>query len=238
MKQQHHYDMAISDPYCQEPDFLQAVASDTALANLRDQQLNQDQQLLEAFGRAPEPSSEHLDAIMSISDQPTTARKFWSPSGYFALAASVILSVFGAQFMMQSNTYNQDLALHALSHAAHGHSYAGVTNTHPSLDKLNLHLASYNTSLTQANDVIWNKDCDFEGITSAHLVYQHQESRINVYLVPDSYDFKQVELAFSNEKYAGTIKKLGTNYLIVVAQKNIDTTPFKQQLEQQMLWQI
>jgi len=235
---QQHYDMAISDPYCQDPDFLQAVVHDTNLAALRDAQIEQDQQLAAAFSQAPEPSSEHLAAVMSICKQPAAKKKLWSPAGYMALAASVILSVFGAQFMMQSGAHNHDLAQHALNHTAHGHSYAGVIDTHPSLAKLNVLLADYDTRISDAANVLWNKDCDYEGITSAHLVYRHPAGRINVYLVPDSYEFSEVEQAFSNDKFEGTVKKLGSNYLIIVGPKGIDTAPFKREIEQQLLWQV
>jgi len=232
------YQQAISDPHSQCPDFLAAMASDPQLQEVQQQQLAQELKLSALFGDAPTPSQTHLDAINAIGIT-DTQQKSWSVMNYLAIAASLVLCVVSLKYIDISPTgYNQKLVSHALNHAAHGHSYAGVTNTHPSLTNVNVQLASYGVSLESGDDLIWNKDCDFEGITSAHLVFQDKKAKINVYVVPDSYEFSQIERIFNDDRYQGTIKKVSNNYLIIIAPKGHDLAPVSGRINRQLQWQI
>lgn len=231
-----YYQQAISEPHSQCPDFLAALASDPALVKLQQEQLQQEQALLDLFSSAPEPSNEHLETINSINQNTT---KHWSSFSYLAVAASLILCVVSLKYIdIGSGDYNHQLTSHVLNHTAHGHSYAGVTNIHPSLAQVKSHLAVYGANINNIDNLVWNKNCDFEGITSAHLIYQEQQAKINVYLVPDSYEFTEINKVFEDERYHGTIKKVSNNYLVIIGPKGHDLGPITQQIDQDLHWQI
>jgi len=231
------YQQAISDPHSQCPDFLAALASDPQLKAVQQSQLQQEEAMLALFKSTPTPSDSHLAAIDAISEQ--SEKKQWSVNNYLALAASLLLCVVSIKYIdIGSPEYNQQLASHTLNHTAHGHSYAGVINTHPTMGQLNVQLASYGASISNVDDLLWNKDCDYEGITSAHLVYQDQNAKINVYVVPDSYEFSEVEKVFSDDRYQGTIKKVSNNYLVIVAPKGHDLAPISQRINNELHWTI
>ncbi len=231
------YQQAISDPHSQCPEFLAALANDPALQELQQSQIQQDDSLLDFFNTAPEPSSAHVNAVNEIVNSEPAKR--WSAFNYLAVAASLVLCVLSLKYIDLDNTsYNHQLASHALNHTAHGHSYAGVTNIHPSVRQVNFQLAAYGASIRQSDNLIWNKDCDFEGVSSAHLVYQDNQARINVYLVPDHYEFSQIESVFQDERYQGTIKKVANNYLVIVGPKGHDLNAISQRIDQDIQWSI
>jgi len=231
------YQIAISEPHSQCPDFLAALANDEQLRAVQQQQIAEEDAMLALFSSTPAPSQTHLDAIAAISSVPD--KKSWSINNYMAIAASVLVGILSLNFIdFNHEQHNQHLANHTLNHTSHGHSYAGVTNTHPSLSRVNLQLASYGARIDDVDDLLWNKDCDYEGITSAHLVYQDQSAKINVYVVPDSYQFSEVEKVFSDERYQGTIKKVNSNYLVIVGPKGHDLAPISERIDNELHWNI
>lgn len=235
----HTYDQqAVSEPLSEEQAFLDALASDPELLAIQQQQLNDDKLIFDAFHQTPTPTDEHINKLLDISNQPQDIQRNWSPMSYIAMAASVLVAVVSVQFFgFSDGGHNQNLSDYAIEHTVHGQHYAGIRNTHPSLVKVNHQLASYGAKTSNVSSLLWNKDCDFEGITSAHLVYQHKDEKINVYIVPASYQFERVEQAFKNDRYHGTIKKLNDNYLIIVAPKKLEVEPFIKQIDKDIVWQ-
>lgn len=228
----------ISEPQGQDPDFLDALSDDPSLKAQQAQQIAQDNALQDFFNSAPAPSADHLAKIHAIADAPDA--KQWSIKHYVAMAASLVLCVLSLKYIdaPAEHGHNHHLVAHSLNHAAHGHSFAGIANTNPTLSQVNHQLASYGAKISNVDNLVWNKNCDFEGITSAHLVYRDQKERINVYIVPDSYEFSEIEHAFSDERYQGIIKKVSDNYLVIVAPKSHDLEPVSDRIVNDLHWSI
>ncbi|MDP2561741.1 DUF3379 family protein [Psychrobium sp. 1_MG-2023] len=247
MNREELYQTAVVDPYNQQPEFLAAIAKDQELARVVEEAQQKDQALCDFFTKeAPAPSDEFLAKLNAIAEQPrqenskevvkVSSSKTIKPS-YFALAASLLLVLFSVKYIGVTPEHNPSLANHALSHTEHGLPFAGVRDTKPQLSYVNAKLESYGASLTNISGMVWAKECDFEGVISAHLVYRHNGERINVFMVPKGENFDSFQAQFANDKHQGEIKEFPQGYMIIVAPKQQPIEPFKQKLEQQLIWQ-
>lgn len=251
MKPLTYYDLAIADPYNEEPDFLDAIANDADLAQVVAEAKENDKLFQDFIADIPEPSNEHMAAIKNISNQSPAEidagndnvaalpkRQINRFKPYFAIAASFAVMAV-SMFMLSGNDhYNHNLMNHALSHTSHGQPFAGVTDTNPTLRRVNQQLAVYGAHLSNVDDILWSSHCDFEGVASAHLVYQSQAHKVNVFLVPKSQKFEDIQAKFGNDEFDGTITELDEGYLVIVGPKNSDMASFKTAIENQLDWSI
>lgn len=245
MKPLSYYDLAIADPYNSDAEFLKAVAADPALAQVVKEAKENDKLFQEFISDIPEPSAEHLAAIADVCNTPTLENVTTLPKRqinrfkpYFAIAASFAVMAV-SMFMLSGNShYNHNLMDHALSHTEHGLPFAGATDTNPSLVRVNQQLSVYGAKLTNVDDILWSSHCDFEGVASAHLVYQNQTHKVNVFLVPKSLKFDEIKANFGNDEFNGTITELEDGYLVIVGPKDTDINSFKSNMESQLVWEI
>lgn len=245
MKPLDYFDLAIADPHNSDPDFLEAVAKDPALAQIVAEAKENDKLFQEFITDIPEPSAEHLAAIQDICNTPALDNVTPMPKRqinrfkpYLAIAASFAIMAVSMFMLSGNNHYNHNLMDHALSHTEHGLPFAGATDTNPSLQRVNQQLAVYGAKLTNVDDVLWSAHCDFEGVGSAHLVYQNHTQKVNVFLVPKSQKFEEIQARFGNEQFDGSITELEEGYLVIVGPKNSDITSFKSNMESQLDWSI
>jgi len=245
MKTLNYFELAMADPYCTDPDFLEAVKNDSALQQAVIDAKENDKMFENFTSDVPAPSQMHLDAIKAICDEPTSSTVTHKNKGhlnsykpYFAIAASLVVMTVSLFMLSAQNHHNDNLMDHALAHTSHGAPYAGVTDTNPTLTRVNQQLSLYGASLTNANDILWSSHCEFQGIASAHLVYRDNAERINVFLVPKSLDFDEIKTRFSNADFNGTITELSSGYLVIVAPKNSDINSIKSNIEGELDWEI
>ena len=231
---------ALADPHCQEPAFLNALDNDPQLSLAHAQALENDKQLQQFFeNSAPKMSSQALDSLYAISEQTSKKSNVLTPKfGYMAIAASLFITLFSLNIINYQDEYNNDLMAHALSHSAHGDETAIISAQAPLLTDLNAELKQYGVQLANAANVVWSKECDFEGIKSAHLIYQVAKTKYDVYLVPKTLEYSAIATSFDNEKYHGTIEEFANGYLVIVSPINKAIESFKRSVTEQVLWQI
>lgn len=249
------HELAIADPYNTDPQFLEAVSNDDALQQIVDEAKRNDQEIQNFLGSVPAPSQTHLDTINAITATPkatvTTLHKrpFQSTKPYLAIAAS--LFVMTVSFLMfndgssvQKNSqdhyaqgdYNHNLMTNALAHETHSYE----PKAKQTLATVNFQLARYGARLNTVENVIWSNDCVFEGVKSAHIIYNDDANKVNVYLVAksESFDFEVAKENFDNDLLNGSITELEKGYLIVIAPKSSDINRFKSKIETQLDWNI
>ena len=239
MNKQQLLQMATSEPRCQDQEYLDALASDATLAATQSQAIKNDQTLGEFLQRAtPTMSAAGLDKLLAISEQPVKISSQLPKNAYLAIAASLIIALFSLSIFNTQDEYNNSLVAHALSHTAHGEQTAQISHTSPTLDSLNGQLVDFGLQLANAEHVVWFQDCDFEGIRSAHLIYQVANTKYHVYLVPKTLQFEQVNEIFSNEQYRGSIEELANGYMVIVAPIKDNIGAFKDIIKEQVQWRI
>jgi len=241
----NNYELAMADPYCTDPDFLEAVKNDSALQQAVIDAKEHDKMFQNFVSDIPVPSKNHMDAINAICHETTTSSVTQLPKPrlnsykpYFAIAASFVVMTISVFMLSGQNNHNLNLMDHALAHTLHGAPFAGATDTNPTLIRVNQQLSLYGASLTNANDILWSSHCEFQGIASAHLVYKNNAAKINVFLVPKSLDFDAIKARFGNDEFNGTITELASGYLVVVAPKNSDINSIRSNIEEQLDWEI
>lgn len=243
----NYYELAVADPYSTDPDFLDAVTNDAALQTVVNDAKENDKIFQSFVLDIPAPSQAHLNAINSMCDEQESTtgsvaqlpkRRLNSFKPYFAIAASFAVMTISVFMLSGNNDYNHNLMEHALNHTSHGAPFAGVTDTSPTLTRVNQQLSLYGAKLTNADHILWSSHCEFEGIASAHLVYKDQAEKINVFLVPKSFDYDAIKKQFSNADFNGTITELARGYLVVVAPKNSNINQIRSNIEEQLDWDI
>lgn len=241
----NYYELAVADPYCSDPDFIDAVTNDAALQKAVNQAKENDKLFQDFLLTDLTPSQAHLDTINAICDEPVLStvvqlpkRQLNSFKPYLAIAASFVVMTVSLFMLSGQNSYNHNLMNHAMSHASHGASFAGATDTNPTLTRVNQQLSIYGAKLTNAENILWSSNCEFEGIASAHLVYKDHASKINVFLVPKSFDYDVIKSRFSNAEFNGTVTELEQGYLVIVAPKSSDINHIKSNIESELNWDI
>lgn len=242
-------ELAIADPYNTDPAFLEAVANDESLQHIVDEAKGNDKVFQDFLVNIPTPSTAHLDAINAIVDTPKATvtslpkRSFGNVKPYFAIAASLfVMTVSFLMFNEETHDhyahgdYNHNLMTNALAHETHAYE----PKPKQTLTTVNLQLAKYGAQLTTVDNVAWSNDCVFEGVNSAHIIYNDDANKINVYLVSkdESLDFDMVQENFDNDLLNGSITELEKGYLIVIAPKSSDINRFKSKIETQLDWNI
>ncbi len=242
----NYYDLAIADPYCTEPDFLKAVANDDALQQIVNDAKVSDNILKSFVEDVPTPSQQHMDFINSIVDTPrevasvTTLpkRPFSGVKPYYAIAASFLVMTVSLFMFSDKHEYNHNLMTHALEHTNHGQSFAGAIDSRPTLTRVNNQLALYGAKLTNVDNIRWSSNCDYQGVGGTHIVYQDKANKVNVFLIPKTLSFDDIQNRFGNDLLNGSITELDNGYLVVVAPKSTDIESISSKIESQLEWDI
>jgi len=239
-------ELAIVDPYSQDPEFLTAVSNDQELQNIVNEAKKNDNQLAVFMKDIPMPSEKHMSAINNIVNQSRdnvtaiTKSPFTKTKPFMAIAAS--LFVMTASFLMvnqhDEHTYNSDLALNALAHTNHAMELVNMGDSRPSLTSVNNRLATLGAKLSDAKNILWSKDCEFEGVDSTHLIYDNNDNIVNVFFVPKTLAFDEFKTKFENANFNGIITEHERGYLIVVAPKTTNINDIESTIDSQLDWEI
>lgn len=246
MNELNYYDLAMADPYCTEPDFLSAVANDEVLQQLVNDAKGNDKILKSFMEDVPTPSQQHMDFINSIVDTPREVatvtslpkRSFTGVKPYFAIAASFLVMTVSLFMFNNTDGHNQNLMNYALAHTSHGEFIARAVDARPTLTRVNNQLAVFGAKLKSANNITSSSNCDFQGIHGSHIVYQDHDNKVNVFLIPKTLSFNDIESRFGNARLNGSITELKHGYLVVVAPKSSNIDNLSNEIESQLEWDI
>lgn len=239
-------ELAIVDPYSQDPEFLNAVSSDKELQDIVNEAKKNDNELAAFMKDIPMPSEKHMSAINNIVNQSRdnvtsiSRNPFKSTKPFMAIAAS--LFIMTASFFMVNqhdyDGYNSNLAVNALEHTDHAMALVQIGNDKPTLTSVNHRLANHGAKLSSASNIVWSKDCEFQGVNSTHLIYNSDDNIVNVFLVPKTQDFDEFKARFENANFNGLITEHERGYLIVVAPKATDINEIESKIDSQLDWEI
>ena len=234
------YQIAISDPDCQALDFLQAIKNDPTLAAVMKQSKQLNQQLSSTFSQL-EPSeafSKKLHGFCNESpvelNKPQSEKKT-KAYPMIALAASFFVAAISFTLWKTNFNHHNNLSVHALSHSAHAEYFAKISNEIPSLQSVNYRLKDFGNQLSHHLDnLVWFKNCTFEGVDSLHLVLNGKQGRVNVYVIPKNQEFS-IDKQFNSKNYHGVAKELGNAYLLIVGENDERLQPYQQQLSNALI---
>jgi len=242
----NYYELAIADPYCTDPQFLDAVAKDEELQQIVSDAKTSDDMFKSFIVDVPKPSQEHMDFIHNIIDTPLETatvtslnkRPFSGVKPYYAIAASFFIMTVSFFMFDDKHNYNDNLMDHALAHTHYGERFSDLMDGAPSLTRVNNKLALFGAKMTSVANITWASNCEFQGVGSSHIVYQDKENKVNVFLIPKTLSFKAIQKQFSNELLNGSITELKGGYLVVVAPKNSDIDNVSSKIKEQIEWDI
>lgn len=156
-----------------------------------------------------------------------------------AMAASVAF-VLGltVNFMMFSSSY-QNLGDYAIAHVNHeAELFSNTNNANVSLTSLNNKMSAFNGSFASTlGQLIFADYCRFDGMKSLHLVFQGENSPVNIFIVPKN-EALTFSANFANEKLQGRSLKFKHSNVIVVGDKTESLQHWQDKITTNVSWSI
>lgn len=159
---------------------------------------------------------------------------------YLAIAASIAM-VFGVLFnFLQFSSAYSGLGDYALAHVHHEEAdlnrLNSVGKTSVSLTTLNNKMSAFNGTFSKVTDNLLAADyCRFDGVKSLHLVFQSQNSPVNVFIVPEREEVS-FTAEFYNSRYQGRSAKFGQQQVIVVGDKSETIEHWQKNIIENIQW--
>jgi hypothetical protein len=225
-----------ADPNSTDEDLKRSAASDPVKQAFLDQMIEFDHSLADALKvEVPENLAERLILRQTLESHQQVRRR---GRVHLALAASVAFAIGLSIQVLYSPFASPDIGVYSLAHVNHGikHLYnANETNT---MDQVNVKLARFGGKFDQSmGNVVFSNYCNFDGVTSLHLIYQGDDGRVSVFITPKDANFDFVE-EFSDDKFIGKGLNFDRAQVTVVGDKNKSIDKFTQELEQSLNWAI
>lgn len=228
------YQIAISDPYSQDPAFLKAIEQDPNLAAEVERSKNLTTRLESVFEQ-PAADQGLKSSLLETANIPRKAKR--SPA-VIAIAASFFVAAVGLSFWQSDVALSTDLSRHALAHTKHRAGIAGMVNEQPTITSVNYRLKALGGQFKeQMKDIAWFNDCRFDGVDSLHLVFNGQQGKINVFMIAKDADFS-FQPSFSNANYQGIAQELESAYVLIVGELDEPLKPFQETLSKSLSWNI
>jgi len=156
---------------------------------------------------------------------------------HLALAASVAFA-FGLtlNFMQFSSAYS-GIGEYALAHVYHEQEYfSNNQEAKVTLASLNSKMVTFDGSFANMIGKLISADyCRFDGIKSLHLVFQGEQSPVNVFIVPERDDVSFTEY-FSDKELNGVAEKIGKQNVIIVGDKKEPIEKWRTNLNSNIRW--
>lgn len=156
---------------------------------------------------------------------------------HLALAASVAFA-FGLtlNFMQFSSAYS-GIGEYALAHVYHEQEYfSNNQEAKVTLASLNSKMDTFDGSFANMIGKLISADyCRFDGIKSLHLVFQGEQSPVNVFIVPERDDVSFTEY-FSDKELNGVAEKIGKQNVIIVGDKKEPIEKWRTNLNSNIRW--
>ncbi len=223
-----------ADPHCTDEEVVRAAQDDPAKMAFWNELKQLDIKMQQASQvDVPNDLCHKLLLRQSLNQaQVDKKQKKW----FYALAASVaMVGVLGYSTWIQSRVI--DIGDHALAHVQHeGGGYALEENGNFSLQEVNAQLASLGAQLTDnIGRIYYANFCNFENIRSFHMVFEGENGKVTVFVIPDSKQLKMVD-EFADENMVGERIQANHASIVLVAAKNQSMEKFKYKLRKKLLF--
>lgn len=226
-----------ADPKTQDTDVIAAKNADPSRAQFANEIEQLDNRIADALNvPVPDELCNKLILRQAMASHQQHKRK---KRIHLALAASVAFAIGLTVNMLQFSSAYDDIGDYALAHVYHEQGvFSNTSDNRVSLASLNTKMTAFNGSFSgQIGKLISADYCRFDGIKSLHLVFQGQQSPVNVFIVPERSEVALAKL-FEDNSYHGTSLKLGDNHVVVVGDKQEPIQQWQQNLDQNTIWSI
>ena len=107
------------------------------------------------------------------------------------------------------------------------------------LEQVNVKLARFGGHFKQSvGKTVFANYCDFEGVTSLHLIYEDEnKNRVSVFVTPKNGNFDFVK-DFSNDQFIGKGLSYGDAHVTVVGEDQQILEQYSQKISQNLDWEI
>ena len=224
----------LADPKCNDPEILDAIASDIKKQAFSQELKLLNQKMTEASQiNVPDGLAHRLLLRQSMVEyQQQRGKRHYLQ---LAMAASIAF-VFGLSFIFwQQPASVLSLSEHAIAHVIMEGDYALGANEDISLQQVNLKLARFGGEFTtQLGQVYYANFCDFNNVKSLHLVMQGDTGKVSVFIVPHQQAFKADNL--SEGKWTSQSVDMHKASLVVVSDQAADIGKMKEKLAQSLIF--
>lgn len=226
-----------ADPHTQDADVLAAKNADLSRAKFANEIEQLDSKIADAMNvPVPDGLCDKLILRQAMASHQQQKRK---SRIHLAMAASVVFAIGVTLNLLQFSSAYNDIGDYALAHVYHEQgAFSNQSNDRVSLATLNDKMTAFNGSFSgQMGKLLAADYCRFDGIKSLHLVFQGQESPVNVFIVPERSEVAFTQ-QFKDNNYHGTSLKLGENHVIVVGDKKEALNLWQDNLNKNTTWSI
>jgi hypothetical protein len=228
-----------AEPFSKDDRLQQAAAADPTRQSFLNDMRQFDDSLSAALKvDVPENLVERLILRQALESHQQVRRR---GRVHLALAASVAFAI-GLSSHMLYNTNSDNIGTYSLAHLQHGIKHLHSAQEANTLTQVNAKLArfggKFNPSVGQSlGNAVFSNYCDFNGITSLHLIYDSPQGRVSVFVTPSDANFDFVK-DFGNEQFVGRGLTFDKAQVTVVGNKGQSIEGFAQKVEESLSWEI
>ena len=221
----------VADPHSDDEKVRDCAAADPAKQKFVDDMRQFDDQISAALKvDVPENLAERLILRQTLESHTSQKRR---NRVNLAIAASVAFAAgLGWQVLMSPDpALNNNIGTYSLAHVNHGLDYLTNANEDNTLDQVNVKLARFGGEMVNApGKAVFANYCDFNGVTSLHLIYEGQDGRYSVFVTPAKANFEFVE-TFGDQNYIGRGLDFNKAQITVVGDKGKQLDGFTDKLK-------
>lgn len=225
-----------ADPSSKDSDLQQAANDDPAKKAFLNEMRDFDDDLKAALQvKVPENMAQRLILRQTLESHQQVRRR---GRVHLALAASVAFAIGISVQMFNSPAAPASLGSHALAHVDHEIKYLHTASEQNTLAQVNAKLARFGGKFEQSiAPAVFANYCNFDGVTSLHLVYESQQGRVSVFVTPSDSNFVFAE-DFSNQQFVGKGLNFKNAQITVVGEKGQSIDDFTKKVKNNITWQI
>lgn len=225
-----------AEPCSKDERMLKAAAGDPAKQTFLDEMKAFDDNLGAALQvEVPENLAERLILRQTLESHQQVRRR---GRVHLALAASVAFAIGLTVQMFYTPAGGDNIGTYSLAHVNHGikHLYSAKENN--SVSQVNAKLARFGGKFNASmGNAVFSNYCDFEGVTSLHLIYDSPQGRVSVFVTPADGNFEFVK-DFSDDKFIGKGLSFDKAQVTVVGDKGQPIEGFTKKVEESLSWEI
>jgi hypothetical protein len=225
-----------AEPFSEDEQLQQAATDDPSKQAFVKEMRQFDDKLSAALQvEIPENMAERLLLRQTLESHSQNKRR---GRVHLALAASVAFAIGISVQLFYSPFTNPNIGTYSLAHVEHGISHLYNANEQNSLAQVNAKLARFGGKFDRSmGEVVFANYCQFDGITSLHLILQSSEGRVSVFVTPADANFEFVD-EFSNERFVGKGLAFDKAQITIVGDRNKPIDNFTKKLEESLSWEI
>jgi len=237
----------IAEPKSKDTALLKAAKQDPAKQEFLSQMRQFDDKIADALKvDVPDNLAQQLILRQAFTEHKQAKKRF---KVNLALAASVVVVIgLSIQLFNPLSHSPASLGAHSIGHLMNEYEYFEQAKENNSLAQVNAKLVRFGGQFTsQSVDIlgkaVFANYCDFDGVTSLHLIYDSPQGRMSVFVTPPNTTIN-FEADFDNEQYIGKGLKFAKAHISVVghrrtnAQLHNQVSAFSQKVAESIEWKI